>query len=81
MVASILHLGLVAQLFDLPAKGIELWTEAAELGSLEAHYQLGVTYYCGDGVDVDKLRGIRHWKEAVMKGHVSSRHMLGTSHS
>ncbi|EJK46526.1 hypothetical protein THAOC_34802 [Thalassiosira oceanica] len=61
---------------DVP-RAFELWTEAAELGSLEAHYQLGVTYYCGDGVDVDKLRGIRHWKEAVMKGHVSSRHMLG----
>ncbi|EJK65106.1 hypothetical protein THAOC_14086 [Thalassiosira oceanica] len=61
---------------DIP-RAIELWTEAAELGSLEAHYQLGDTYYNGDGVDEDKPMGIRHWQEAAMKGHVQSRHMLG----
>ncbi|EJK45464.1 hypothetical protein THAOC_35919 [Thalassiosira oceanica] len=61
---------------DVP-RAIELWTEAAELGSLEAHYQLGVTYYAGDGVQEDKPRGVRHCQEAAMKGHVESRHNLG----
>ncbi|EJK77439.1 hypothetical protein THAOC_00730 [Thalassiosira oceanica] len=58
-------------------RAIELWTEAAELGSLEAHRQLGAMYYTGDGVKEDKPRGIQHWQKAAMKGHVSSRHNLG----
>ncbi|EJK46282.1 hypothetical protein THAOC_35055 [Thalassiosira oceanica] len=58
-------------------RAIELWTEAAELGSVDAHYMLGVAYYYGYGVNVDKPRGVRHFQEAAMKGHVPSRHSLG----
>ena len=61
---------------DVP-RAIELWKEAAELGSLEAHCQLGVVHYNGEGVEEDKPRGIRHWQLAAMKGHVTSRHNLG----
>ncbi|EJK72362.1 hypothetical protein THAOC_06110 [Thalassiosira oceanica] len=61
---------------DIP-RAIELWTEAAELGSVEAHYNLGFMYYRGEGVEEDKPRGIRHWQEAAMKGHVLCRHGLG----
>ncbi|EJK70327.1 hypothetical protein THAOC_08325 [Thalassiosira oceanica] len=61
---------------DVP-RAIELWTEAAELGSLEARQYLGNTYYTGEGVEEDKPRGIRHWQEAAMKGHVESRYNLG----
>ncbi|EJK58481.1 hypothetical protein THAOC_21387 [Thalassiosira oceanica] len=41
---------------DVP-RAIGLWTEAAELGSVEAHYQLGCVYYNGIGVDEDQPRG------------------------
>ncbi|EJK48042.1 hypothetical protein THAOC_33194 [Thalassiosira oceanica] len=58
-------------------RAIELWTEATELGSIDAHYQLGYAYYNGDGAKEDKPRGIRHWQEAAMKGEVESRHKLG----
>ena len=58
-------------------RAIEMWTEAAELGSLDAHYGLGIMYYAGDGVEKDKLRGIHHWQQAAMKGNVRSRHNLG----
>ncbi|EJK76640.1 hypothetical protein THAOC_01587 [Thalassiosira oceanica] len=61
---------------DVP-RAIELWTDAAELGSLDAHHQLGVSYFYGYGVEEDKLRGIRHWQEAAMKGHALCRHMVG----
>ncbi|EJK67269.1 hypothetical protein THAOC_11722 [Thalassiosira oceanica] len=61
---------------DFP-RAIELWTEAAELGSLVAHHNLGATYYTGDGVEEDKPRGVRHWQQAAMNGHVDSRHNLG----
>ncbi|EJK77046.1 hypothetical protein THAOC_01147, partial [Thalassiosira oceanica] len=58
-------------------RAIELMAEAAELGSVEAHYYLGYAYYNGDGVNVDKPRGVRHWQEAAMKGDLPSRHMVG----
>ena len=59
------------------SRAIDLWTEAAELGSLDAHYYLGDTYYHGDGAKEDKPRGIRHLQQAAMGGHVGSRNNLG----
>ena len=61
---------------DVP-RAIELWTEAAELGSIDAHGQLGLVHYTGDGAEEDKPRGIRYWQEAAMKGHVGSRCAIG----
>ena len=60
---------------DIP-RAIELWTEAAELGSIDAHYQLGNAYYSGDGVKEDRAKGVHHWRQAAMKGHAESRHNL-----
>ncbi|EJK71561.1 hypothetical protein THAOC_06983 [Thalassiosira oceanica] len=61
---------------DVP-RAIELWTEAAELGSIYAHYHLGHMYCTGNGVEEDKPRGIHHWQQAAIKGDVESRHNLG----
>ena len=61
---------------DVP-RAIELYTEAAELGSVDAHFNLGAAYYRGDGVEEDEPRGIRFWQQAAMKGHVGSRYCLG----
>ena len=61
---------------DVP-RAIELWTEAAELGSLNAHCHLGMVYYNGNGVEVDKPRGLHHYQQAAIKGDVPSRHNLG----
>ena len=58
-------------------RGIQLWTEAAELGSLVAQFKLGCVYCTGNGVEEDKPRGIRHLQQAAMKGVASSRHLLG----
>ncbi|EJK45479.1 hypothetical protein THAOC_35904 [Thalassiosira oceanica] len=58
-------------------RAIELWTEAAELGSSEAHNSLGFVYCTGKGVEEDRPRGIRHWQQAAMKGDVESRNNLG----
>ncbi|EJK43789.1 hypothetical protein THAOC_37733, partial [Thalassiosira oceanica] len=58
-------------------RAIELWTEAAELGSIDAHCRLGAMYYNGDVVQEDQPRSIRHWQQAAMKGDVESRHNLG----
>ncbi|EJK72978.1 hypothetical protein THAOC_05431 [Thalassiosira oceanica] len=58
-------------------RAVELWTEAAELGSVKAHSELGNVFYTGKGVEVDRARGIHHCQQAAMKGHVESRHNLG----
>ena len=57
---------------------IELWTEAAELGSNDAHFRLGTAYYEEDGVAKDEERGAFHLQQAAMKGHAASRYFLGT---
>ena len=80
--AAIRHLGVKYYCGSLGleknvSRAIELWTEAAELGSIHAHYELGETYYLGDGVEQDKPRGIHYWQQAAMKGHTLSRHNLG----
>jgi len=59
------------------SRAIELWTEAAELGSVEAHNELGIVYYNGNGVEENKSSSIHHWQQAAMKGHVLGRHDLG----
>ena len=61
---------------DVP-RAIELWTEAAELGSSGAHYQLGYMYHHGIGVEEDQPRGMRHLQRAALKGNAMSRHCLG----
>ena len=58
-------------------RAVELWTEAAELGSIEALYNLGVAYYIGEGVQVDRAKGAEYYKKAAMQGHVQSRNNLG----
>ena len=61
---------------DVP-QGVELWAKAAGLGFNNAHCSLGQEYFTGDVVEEDKPRGIHHWQQAAMNGHVSSRHCLG----
>ena len=58
-------------------RAVELWTEAAELGSVDAQFWLGVVYCTGEGFQEDIPRGVRHWRQAAMEGHVESRHNLG----
>ena len=60
-------------------KAVELWTEAAELGSVEALFYLGFLYCNGGGCGVreDKAKGIHFFVKAAMQGHAVSRHNLG----
>ena len=58
-------------------KAVELYTEAAELGSIVALYTLGITYENGNGIPEDKAKGAEFYKKAAMQGHVKSRYCLG----
>ena len=58
-------------------KAVELWKEAAELGSIKALYNLGISYYHGRGVGQNKAEAVEFFKKAAMQGHVESRHNIG----
>ena len=60
-------------------KAIRLWTEATELGSVDALYNLGEAYYRGDGVQADKAKAAEYFKKAAMQGHAESRYRLGVN--
>ena len=61
---------------DIP-RAMELWTEAARLGDLDAYNRLGYRYCKGEGFEQDMAKGIRHWQHAAIEGHPESRHNLG----
>ena len=73
-----LHIEGIYGLEKSDSRAVELWTEAAELGSTKAHHKLGIAYHDGRcGVPVDKAKGLRFLESAAMEGEVESRHGLG----
>ena len=58
-------------------KAVELFTEAADLGSIEALFNLGYAYDIGRGVEQDEAKGIQFYEKAAMQGHAESRYNLG----
>ncbi|EJK43971.1 hypothetical protein THAOC_37538 [Thalassiosira oceanica] len=58
-------------------KAVELWKEAAELGSIDALYHLGAAHDLGEGVQQDEAKAAEFWSKAAMQGHITSRHNLG----
>ena len=59
-------------------KAVDLWEEAAELGSIAALHNLGVAYLRGVGVQQDKSKAIHFYEKAAMQGYAESRHNLGS---
>ncbi|EJK43665.1 hypothetical protein THAOC_37869, partial [Thalassiosira oceanica] len=58
-------------------RAVELYERAAELGSKEAHYNLGVLYADGTDVERDMDKAMGHYEMAAVCGHVSARFNLG----
>ncbi|EJK49195.1 hypothetical protein THAOC_31957, partial [Thalassiosira oceanica] len=56
-------------------KSVNLWTEAAELGSIEALCNLGLAHVTEFN---DVATAVKFWTKAAMQGHVESRHNLGS---
>jgi len=54
-------------------KSFELYSQAAELGSVNAHYAFAIAYNYGQGVEVDEEKAIRHYKLAAIGGHELAR--------
>jgi len=58
-------------------KANELFQKAGETGCALAYYNLGNSYYNGDGVEVNRKKAKHYWELAAMDGHVMARHDLG----
>ncbi|EJK51708.1 hypothetical protein THAOC_29097 [Thalassiosira oceanica] len=58
-------------------KEVKLYTEAAELGSIQALFSLGNVYRLGEGVQKDMAKAVELYEKAAMHGHVESRFNLG----
>ena len=58
-------------------KANELLLRAGELGCAEAYFNLGISYYNGRGVEVDKKKANDYYELAAMNGDVDARHNLG----
>eukprot|EP00984_Skeletonema_dohrnii_P020259 scaffold9816_cov99-Skeletonema_dohrnii-CCMP3373.AAC.13 len=60
------------------SSAFEYFTKAAELGVVEAHYQLSNIYCDGrGGVEKDRGKEMYHLEEAAIGGHPSARYNLG----
>ena len=59
-------------------RAVELWTEAAELGSVDSYYHLGLCYTNGDGIAQNVARGVSFYEKAAMMGHPEARHNLSS---
>ena len=58
-------------------KAVSLWTEAAELGSIEALFNLALAYERGNVVEKDEMKAAEFYTKAAIQGHVESRYNLG----
>ncbi|EJK56720.1 hypothetical protein THAOC_23342, partial [Thalassiosira oceanica] len=58
-------------------KAFDLYTEAVELGSIDALFNLAESYYFGKGTKEDKAKSIQFYEKAAMQGYVLARHDLG----
>jgi TPR repeat protein len=55
-------------------RAMELWNQAAKLGSSSAHFHLGIMYHEGGNMKKEKF----HYEAAAMAGHEVARNNLGT---
>eukprot|EP00984_Skeletonema_dohrnii_P005338 scaffold1874_cov89-Skeletonema_dohrnii-CCMP3373.AAC.15 len=58
------------------SSAFEYFTNAAELGDVEAHYGLAGMYRNGCGVEKNEKKEIHHFEEAAIGGHPNARYNL-----
>ena len=60
-------------------KALELWQQAGELGSADAYFNIGNTYYNGRGVERDEKKANQYYELAAIDEYVYARHNLGNA--
>ena len=60
-----------------PARAVDYYTKAANLGHLSAQFNLGLAYYVGNGVEKNMQQAVYWWESAANNGHGSAQYNLG----
>jgi len=60
-----------------PAKAVELYRQAANMGDAEAQYQLGTCYDLGNGVAQDYKQAVHWYTKAANQGYATAQYNLG----
>jgi hypothetical protein len=55
----------------------QYYTKAAELGDIDAHFNLSILYHKGEGLEKDEKKELYHLEEAAIGGHPIARYNLG----
>ena len=66
--------------FGLPqdhTKALELWHQSANLGHATSYYNIGNSYYKGEGEARDEMKAIHYYEVAAIGGITQARHNLG----
>jgi tetratricopeptide (TPR) repeat protein len=58
-------------------KALEYFTNAAELGEVDARFGLGILYRNGNGAEKDEKKAVCHFEQAAIDGHPLARVLLG----
>jgi TPR repeat protein len=58
-------------------EAFKYFTKAADLGYMNAHFNLSIMYKKGEGVEKDLKKKIYHLEEAAIGGHPEARYNLG----
>ena len=74
---AIREMGVINDFRDEYDKAFGCYKRAAELGDVEAHYNLSILYENGQGVEKDEKKDVYHLEEAAVAGHPMARHYLG----
>jgi tetratricopeptide (TPR) repeat protein len=74
--AAVRHMGGMCYNEGEYDSALEYFTKAAELGNVDAHYQLGNMYMKGEVVEKDEEKAAYHFEKAAMSGHPEARHNL-----
>ena len=60
------------------ASAVYWYRKSAELGYAKAQYNLGMCYYCGQGVSKDISKALKWWRRAAEQGLVDAQYNLAT---
>lgn len=63
------------------ASAARSWLLAAELGDVEAQYNLGLLYVDGQGVPQDNVEAAEWWRLAAEQGYAHAQHNLGVMYA
>ncbi len=61
-------------------RALKIWTPLAEAGDAAAHFNIGIMFAAGQGVEPDQRRAVDHYRKAAEKGYPPAQFNLGAAY-